>query len=373
MILAAALILGAAAPAAAQVESDDVWEFDDGKGTLTLTSVYETKNSGNYDKDRFPLNRDYEGTTYVRDSMNVEILENRPEKVDIYLYETENFTDKEGHEPPDIMETDGKNYHLKEKELVETYINERKRYAEAKIPYDGIEDAVAVPSYGTVTVTDEDTGQEITEEMPLVGIQKETPYWSEDFEFPISVSEYDADYYMLGDVHISKGEDLSQYGREFLNYLGLSEDSYQVDRIEWTGYPYEREGEVRRDAIAYGRKLVYDAIAVYGGIVTIPGIEGYHYKCQYEHIPEDSATVYTVKATVSYLPDQTNGDRQKSLWELFWDWIWNLIQNHPVVTGAIGLLLLLLLIAVLIWLLTRKQEKKTPSKAEKNRGKKNNL
>jgi len=55
-------------------------------------------------------------------------------------------------------------------------------------------------------------------------------------------------------VGIPKSGGLSQYGQEFLEYLCLDSNYYQVESVILSGEPYKMDGELILNAIARGSK-----------------------------------------------------------------------------------------------------------------------
>ena len=92
-------------------------------------------------------------------------------------------------------------------------------------------------------MTDEQTGQEYEREIPKLETEETSAQWTGGFQFLITVSGYDADVFQLGNAEIPKDAELSSYGTEFLEYLGLPEECYRVRRM-WNGAgkPMKKKG-----------------------------------------------------------------------------------------------------------------------------------
>lgn len=156
-------------------------------------------------------------------------------------------------------------------------------YASSSISY-ALEGNEEPPETATILIIDETSGQEFEREVPRLEIKEKGSTWSDDFSFPLTVTGYDADSFLLGDVEIPAGNDLSEYGEEFLSYLGLPQDCYRVERIVWTGEPYEQDGIICRNAEAFGEKLIRNVDVYYGGQVLIPVMQDRQYTDGYEEI-----------------------------------------------------------------------------------------
>lgn len=145
-------------------------------------------------------------------------------------------------------------------------------YVSATIPYE-LEGMQIPPEKAVLTLKDDVTGLEYEREVPLKKITEKEQSWTAGFSCPITVSGYDADIFMLGDVEIPAGEDMASYGKEILKEAGLSPDYYRIESVEWIGDSYEMDGVLFRDAVAEGEKLIRSVEVLYGGQVRVPKAE----------------------------------------------------------------------------------------------------
>ena len=110
----------------------------------------------------------------------------------------------------------------------------------------------------------------------MISVKEE---WQEDFSFPVTFHRYDAEVYRLGDRMIPGNKESPWFkGCEelLLQEIGVSPEEYQVTEVRWNGEPYEDEnGELCRDAKAFGRKLVRDYRLVYEGTAEFPAHEAW--------------------------------------------------------------------------------------------------
>ncbi len=105
--------------------------------------------------------------------------------------------------------------------------------------------------------------------------------WRQDVKIPITVTTYDANYYLLGDKKIPKNEEtpaLSGYENDLLQSLGLSPESYRLTRYAWDGEPYTKDGELCRNAVVYGERYVIQCQAVFAGDVSLPDVQKETYR-----------------------------------------------------------------------------------------------
>lgn len=178
-----------------------------------------------------------------------------------------------GYAPQDTVIKEGKRYHLIASEMMDIMTEEKNGYSESSILYKGVEYIDHMPEVGRVQVINEDLKLKQTVELPAVSYVEESIYWDYDFTFPIKVSGYQEDSYLLGDREIPNGVPLIDYAEAFLKYLNLPMDYYVITNINWTGEPEEQNGNMVRTAEARGRKLVKNIRGIYGGEVTFPSVQ----------------------------------------------------------------------------------------------------
>ena len=144
----------------------------------------------------------------------------------------------------------------------------------------------SLPSPGktkSVSYRDEATEKTVTADLPLERMDTQTDWhWRDDVEIPITFTTYDANTYLLNGKEIPKQEEspaLEGYESDLLEALGLSPDSYRITGYAWDGEPYTNEdGELCRNAVAYGQRYVIQCQAVFSGSVPLPPIEKETYR-----------------------------------------------------------------------------------------------
>lgn len=269
--------------------------------------------------------------------------------------------------PAETMERGGKQYRLISVRIKDAVGGGILTYASAGIPY-MMEGRQEPPETARITLEDELSGEEYEREVPLQEIREKEAFWSDDFHFSVTVSGYDADSFLVGDTEIPAGADLAAYGNELLDYLGLPRDCYHVEKVNWSGESYEKEGALCRDAQAEGSKLVRNVEAIYGGQVRTPEIEGKQYIGIYEEIisePEGSEETLSEETKTGEQPAEAAEARYPALLPasevrpdgplekiIYW------LRDHlTVVTVSGGFLLLLLAAGLLLWLSGKKERK----------------
>ena len=238
---------------------------------------------------------------------------------------------------------EGKKYHLTNSEILDIYTEEKTEYSESSILYEGAEYIDRIPETAWVQVINEDLKLKQTVELPVVSQVEERFYWDYDFIFPIEVSGYQEDTYLLGDREIPKGVPLTDYAEEFLKYLNLPGDYYQIANIVWTGEPVERNGDMVRNAQAQGKKLVKDIRAVYGGEVTVPSVQARIYRGIYEEDRTENQTDPLI-----YKNSETAVCERQA-----WNGYGKIVRY--IITITITLTVLLLLLIIILILLEKKK------------------
>ncbi|MBE5976781.1 MAG: hypothetical protein E7251_19570 [Paenibacillaceae bacterium] len=245
--------------------------------------------------------------------------------------------------PIETVIKEGKKYHLTNSEILDIITEEKTEYSESWILYEGVEYIDRMPETARIQVINEDLKLKQTVELPVVSQVEERSYWDYDFTFPIEVSGYQEDTYLLGNREIPNGAPLTDYAEEFLKYLNLPEDYYQITSIVWTGEPVEQNGDMVRNAQAQGKKLVKNIRTVYGGEVAVPSVQAQIYRGIYEEDRTESQTDplnYKNSETAVYERQAWNGYRK--------------IVRY-IITITITLTVLLLLLIIILTLLKKKK------------------
>lgn len=253
----------------------------------------------------------------------------------------------EGYAPQETVLEEGKKYHLAASDIMDIQTEEKTEYSESSILYKGVEYIDRMPDVARVEVINEDLKLKQTVELPAVSHVEESIYWDYDFTFPINVSGYQEDSYLLGDREIPNGVPLIDYAEEFLKYLNLPRDYYEITSIAWLGEPEEQNGDMVRTAQARGRRLVKDIRGIYGGEVIFPSVQARIYRGTYVEDGTENQTdqlIYKKSVTAVYERQTRNGFLK--------------ILRY-ILTGTIALAVFLLLLIVILILL-RKKKKPVP-------------
>ncbi|MCC8028004.1 MAG: prealbumin-like fold domain-containing protein, partial [Clostridium sp.] len=314
--------------------------------------TYTTQNPETYGPEgEFEKLIEHNGKKYRLESVTREIAGReaaRTEGLTKIVISEPFLDDYMNHVPDKTILEDGITYTLERYKTIPQMLEERTMYVTDAIMYPAMEAIEKVPQTARITVTDDVTGQKKEAVLPLIDYSFSNARWKNGFEFEITVSDYDADYFMLGDKMVSIEEEypLSGYERDLLKMVGLSESAYRIDRISWNGSEYLDQGILYRNLKASGQMLVSDCTARYGGDATLDAIDGQAIEAVYTYaqpaLDADGTPIinYTMEAVAEY-------KQTRSIWDTLID-----ILSHPV---TVALMLILLLIIICLFIISRKK------------------
>ena len=139
---------------------------------------------------------------------------------------------------------------------------------------------------------------ELSYKLPLLRKTEGEWKWTDGFSFPLTIENYGADLYALGDTWISQGADLMDHGPDILESMGLDPEYYRIQEIRWQGGPYLENGVLYRKAQASGLKKVCTVKALYRGTVTIPERKAKVRRTVYQDRPDEKA--YQIRLAGTY-------------------------------------------------------------------------
>lgn len=272
------------------------------------------------------------------------------------------YMDNEVPVYPDlVLEQNGRSYRLISTELKETTKEGALTYVAANIPYE-LEGAQEPPETTIITLKDESSGMEYEREVTCLEILEQEIVWKDDFNFPITVSRYDADTFWLGDLEITGVTNLVDYGEELLKYLGLSPECYRVENVQWIGESYEKDGIIFRDAVATGEKQVRMVQVKYGGQIRTPEIQGKVYESIYEEIidtenvEEKLSEAKELFGTMDGTEEDVSPKTEISLLEQIRNFLW---EHTTIVKVSLGFIVFLIVAAAFWWFSGKKDTAKS--------------
>lgn len=146
------------------------------------------------------------------------------------------------------------------------------RHVQKDVVYEHVEGGASLPE--TLDVRIEEGGVTVTAVCALEEKAILRERWEDSFSFPVTFHSYDAAFYQLGDILIPFDEErprLEGSEERLLELVGVTPEEYQITSVRWAGEAYQgEEGELCRDALATGNKLVRDYRVRYAGTAQIP-------------------------------------------------------------------------------------------------------
>ena len=271
------------------------------------------------------------------DFMGIEVqAEQKPETLQII---SDAFLESYGekYRPAQIYQYGTARYELQSLEQIKKEIPQKEQAVEETVQYTAVEQAEQLPETYHAWVKDQDTGVETEAELPVKDAEFTNWRWVDGFSLPITVQQYDAEAYYLGDqvVRAKEGDPFAAYGKELLKLAGLSPKYYKITSTRWEGEPWLGEdGDWYRKA--EGEKYVADCEVIYGDVVMLPAETGYAWKAVYKKMPE-----ITMDQTGS-----SEEEQKEMMEESFWKELIRQILKITIFLFPVLLLLLLLLVSI---------------------------
>lgn len=215
---------------------------------------------------------------------------------------SEVFTDApENHMPDETCHEYDDNYVLESYTVVDDKLTGRTVPASDMLTYESVPNGM-VPETATIKVNDPVTGNEINVTGALADVEYFNEHWSDEFAFPITVHDYDANSYRLGDkiVKLDPVTPLKGYEDDLLALIGVSPLDYQINEIHWTSEPYtSADGRLCRDLEATGGMRVLDCNATYEVLAELPDLDAKRIIATYRRVVEETEPQTTVEETTA--------------------------------------------------------------------------
>ena len=253
-------------------------------------------------------------------------------------------------QPAEVYVYDGREYILKSCQIIPVMIQERTKEVKDTIVYEAVEQVDRLPHQARIQVTDEDSGQETEVMLPALEAEFKNWRWEEGFQFPITVQQYDAGLFYLGDITVTAGEQqpFLEYKKELLDLIDVNPNFYSIEMTQWTSDPWTGEdGLVYRQAMALGQKYVADCSVVYGGMAVIPAVSANAWQAVYVEKVTGIQKENLAEPESDLQPEEDD--------KITGSWIQSV---KKILRITIGILLFLILAVFLIWMMKRQLEKK---------------
>lgn len=196
-----------------------------------------------------------------------------------------------------------------------------------------------IPESITENYSDPITGKRIQAILTLQSQQTLSNEWKPGLSIPITVYDYDADYYVFSGYNFyldSNGElDISGKESAILNYLGMSDENYRITDIHWSGDSYMADGQLCRQALATGDYLAHSITAIYTGILEYPQT----YKGVATYTGSIEKATYTHDLTLQYEIVPKNNE-----------------IGLPIIVITVAQIVLLILLILILYRISRKRK-----------------
>ena len=308
---------------------------------LILEVEFSSENQ-NEKKEEFEKIIHRNGKKYRLETVEYEVTDQKPVSIQKDVTKVvQSDPVKEGHTyvPEETIEENGIEYVLQDvkEKSGDTAVQTVNDYVE----YDRPVSERDVPATKQVSAKNSLTGETMTVDCKLTGVEAITDNAWEDTYIDIVFESYDSNIFRWNGITVTKDTEfpLQGYEQQLLDSVGASEDSYRVVRTYWTGDPYmDANGIVCRNAKADVQKKISRYRANYSAEVQVGN--GTVYEASYkgiETVTDPEQFQYTIRATATYIKDSS---------------------INPIFVGIGTALLILLVAAILFWIWKNKERKK---------------
>lgn len=199
----------------------------------------------------------------------------------------------------------------------------------------------------TVKYHSDEYGIDVDVPLQLDHVENNGYTWTSDLSVPMTLYGIDSAYLQFGDALIpydGGNPPLTGYESAYLASLGLSANSYRLSRVTWDGDAYTNaDGELCRNAIVTGDRLLSTFTAVYGGKnVTVPSVDGYKTTATYSgtQIVKTDKTEYSIRSVATYIEQN------------------NEVPVAVIVGITIGTIALAAAIVIILFIISKKRKEK---------------
>lgn len=323
---------------AKEIQCDEI-NHDDEDG-IALVYYYESEEEKNPNEEiinSLEEKIEIEGKKYELSDYFDEVIQKKENRQQVVKkIKKENLTKKE-YEAKDTHEfvIDGRSYSFKLSDI--EYTKQPIETQELSVSSQYINETI--PSEMEAEFIDKRTGKKLKTVLPYASKEVTGTTWL-DIQIPMTVFVYDAVYYDINGTKIYKDSlgNLDIKGKEsaILNYLGLNSSQYQLNSVAWNGEAYTVDGEMRRNAVAYGKCKANIEKVTFADEVELPQL--YTATMTYKAEIPDGTFLYQHQFTANYkLVDHT--------------------KLYIVISVAV--IFLLILLVLILWILAkRKREEK---------------
>lgn len=172
-----------------------------------------------------------------------------------------------------VTDEAGRQYRLESCRLVDVFLPEKEEWVTEEVEYLAVEKEEQIPLSLDFEKKEEETGRKGEGQLFCSDVSALEPYWDDGFQVALRFYDYDADTYQLQGREVPREkalEYLLENPQMLLEAAGCTPAGYQLDGIVWNGDSYMLQETLCRDALAYGKRLVYNCTAEYTGSLIYP-------------------------------------------------------------------------------------------------------
>ncbi len=196
-----------------------------------------------------------------------------------------------------------KEFTLESIKFEDTLIKNRTGIARGSIdfPLDSIKPIP--PKSNTFDYFDRALNRNIPVTIPLISLEeRETLNWRDDFYLEVIIENYGSPYYTFAKKDIPHNKEYPLflgYEDDYLNYLNLDTNSYQILSSSWSSEPYFDGDILKRKARFYGKRYASSYTGNYASEITLPDADGYTATAVYTlKIPKETPPIIEEKPII---------------------------------------------------------------------------
>ncbi len=205
-----------------------------------------------------------------------------------------------------VTDEDGRQYRLESCQLVDVFLPEKEEWVTEEVEYLAVEKEGQIPPSLEFERKEEETGRKGEGRLFCSEVSASEFYWDEGFQVALRFYDYNADTYQLQGREIPREkalEYLLENPQMLLEAVGCTPAGYQLDGIIWNGDSYMLQETLCRDALAYGKRLVYDCTAEYTGRLVYPEGEQAMWEAVYTLVPLTAPLPVAPEEETEILPE----------------------------------------------------------------------
>ena len=268
--------------------------------TEVKDEIYADEN-GEYDHG-FPETVEKDGKVYILSEVKFESNHDaEPERTVEKIAEVKK---SEAKEPEQTIEKDGVTFELVPESVKKNEREEKRSVTVSDTRERDITAGEEAEEEIEVTVTDDETGEEVTAKIPYKESTVLRTEWMNDLVTEMSFYNYDADVFLFGNTVIQKNDAVPLTPDQYqivMDYLGMNPANQRITGAAWRGDPYMNGDILTRTAVLTGETLHEIDTDTYEGEVELQPTIYISYEAEYVETGETLEKRHSAKATATYV------------------------------------------------------------------------